>query len=350
MANERQQRIGGWLFHIVVWAILLALPFFSLLPGRPIMDRQGYLHFVVVLLSFMLVFYANWFLLIPRYLFHRRIGLFIAWNLALFSLAILFSHLVFRFLLPISDLAERPQGPELPQWVQMLRFFLGNTLLYALVVIVAVAVRMTSEWYKAESLRKDLEKSKTEAELQNLKSQLNPHFLFNTLNNIYSLIQIDGDRAQAAVYDLGQLLRYVLYDSSRPTVPVQKEMGFLRDYIALMKIRLPRHAELSVELPEKPSSREIAPMLFISPIENAFKHGVSNEFPSFIRIILRETAEYMVCDITNSNFPKADDDRSGSGIGIKNLEQRLEIIYPRRYIFTHGASEGVYSVHLEIPL
>lgn len=350
MAKDRQQRLGGWLFHLVIWAILLALPFFSLLPGRPIMDGQGYLHFVVVLLSFMLVFYVNWFLLIPRYLFRRQIGLYLLWNLALIVLATLFTHLVFRYLLPVPEMSGMRRGADWPVWVETLRFFLGNAGLYTLVVLIAVAVRMTGEWYKAESLRKDLEKSKTEAELQNLKSQLNPHFLFNTLNNIYSLIQIDGDRAQAAVHDLGQLLRYVLYDSSRPTVPVQKEMGFLRDYIALMKIRLPRLAELSVDLPENPSSREIAPMLFISPIENAFKHGVSNEAPSFIRITLRETAGSVVCDIANSNFPKADDDRSGSGIGIRNLEQRLEMIYPGRYTFTHGASEGVYTVHLEIPL
>lgn len=350
MASDRQQRLGGWLFHIVGWAVLLALPFFSILPGRPIIDASDYLHFVMALLSFMAVFYVNWFLLIPRYLFHRQTRLYLLWNLALIALVTLVTHLTFRFILIPPEMGVMRRGPEPSVWVQMLRFLLGNAALYSLVVLVAVAIRMTGEWYKAESLRKDLEKSKTEAELQNLKNQLNPHFLFNTLNNIYSLIQIDGDRAQEAVHDLGQLLRYVLYDSAQATVPVRKEIEFLKDYIGLMKIRLPRQASLTVELPENPSSREVAPMLFISPIENAFKHGVSNEKASFIHINISESGDKLLCHIVNSNFPKADEDRSGSGIGIKNLEQRLEMIYPRRYSFTHETQEGVYTVHLEIPL
>ena len=119
-------------------------------------------------------------------------------------------------------------------------FFLRNAMRYRLVVGVSVAIRMTRQWYRAENIRKDLERSRSEAELQNLKSQLNPHFLFNTLNNIYSLIQFDPDRAQQTVHDLSRLLRYVLYDSSRPTVPLKAEMDFLGNYIELMRIRLPR--------------------------------------------------------------------------------------------------------------
>ena len=348
MAGKDVQKVSGWLFHTVVWAALLALPFFSILPGQPIVDGRDYLHFVVMMLSFMAVFYANWFLLIPRYLFHKRIGRFVMWNVAFVLVVTLILHLVFRSLLPPVDSNNLP--PIEPRWYNILRFLVGNTFLYLLVALVCVAIRMTGEWYLAESRRKDLEKSRTEAELQNLKSQLNPHFLFNTLNNIYSLIQLDPQRAQDAVHDLSQLLRYVLYDSAQASVPVEKEMTFLRDYIALMRIRLPRHVDLDVSFPEAPSSREIAPMLFISPIENAFKHGVSHDEASFIEIHIDETESALVCDIRNSNHPKADDDRSGSGIGLKNLEQRLEMIYPGRYAYTHGASEGIYKTHLEVPL
>ena len=347
MAAENRQRLSGALFHLVVWAALLCLPFFSIFPGRRFVDGNHYLHFSVMVASFMVVFYANWFWLIPRYLFRRRIGSLAGWNFLLVLAVIGVTFVVSGFLLPT------PEGKLPPlerSWLHLLRFVVGNTLLYTLVVLVCVAVRMTGEWYKADNLRKDLEKSRTEAELQNLKSQLNPHFLFNTLNNIYSLIQIDGDRAQEAVHDLSQLLRYVLYDSAESTVPVSKEMTFLQDYIALMRIRLPRHVDFQVSLPEASSARAIAPMLFISPIENAFKHGVSNEDASFIRIVIEEKENAICCDIRNSNYPKADDDRSGSGIGIKNLEQRLEMIYPGRYVFTHEASEGVYHTYLEVQL
>ena len=337
MASGRQ-RVNQWVFHVIVWAAVLALPFFSLLPGRPIVGSQEYLHYLVVVLSFMGVFYANWFFLIRKFLFSRHLGKFILANLVLGLCMIGLCHLVFRFTLPAPPVQRAEHG-----WFHTLRFFIGNLGIYALVAAVSVAIRMTGEWYRAEKLR-------NEAELQHLKSQLNPHFLFNTLNNIYSLIQIDPERAQGAVHDLGQLLRYVLYDSAEATVPVRKEMEFLQDYIALMRIRLPRHVDVKVSLPEDPSSREMAPMLFISLIENAFKHGVSNEEASFIDISIREEGDSLACDIRNSNHPKDDGDRSGSGLGLKNLAQRLEMIYPGRYTFRQKEEDGVFISHLDIPL
>mgnify|MGYP000074361945 CR=1 FL=1 len=198
--------------------------------------------------------------------------------------------------------------------------------------------------------RQELEHSRTQAELQNLKSQLNPHFLFNTLNNIYSLIQIDADRAQQAVHDLSRMLRYVLYESSCPTVPLAAEVEFLRDYIELMRIRLPRHVEVGVSLPEEPSPTPVAPLLFISLIENAFKHGTSNDRPSFIRIDIHERGGELVCCIRNSCFPKTASDRSGSGIGLKNLSKRLEMIYPQRHTFEYGERGGTYTASLRIKL
>ena len=188
------------------------------------------------------------------------------------------------------------------------------------------------------------------AELQNLKSQLNPHFLFNTLNNIYSLIQLDPDRAQQTVHDLSRLLRYVLYDSSRPTVPLKAEMDFLGNYIELMRIRLPRHVRLDVSLPENPSHTLVAPLLFISLVENAFKHGVSNDRPSFIDIDIREEEGVLACRIENSFFPKSGADRSGSGIGLANLCRRLEMIYPGRYEMKYGQHGDTYETLLRINL
>ena len=250
-------------------------------------------------------------LLIERYLFTRQTGRFLGGNALLIAAVIVGLHLLFRYVLP-----PDAQHPPLPRpWQDSVRFFAGNAALYLLVVGAGVAIRMTGGWYKAEAARQELEHSRTQAELQNLKSQLNPHFLFNTLNNIYSLIQIDADRAQQAVHDLSRMLRYVLYESSCPTVPLAAEVEFLRDYIELMRIRLPRHVEVGVSLPEEPSPTPVAPLLFISLIENAFKHGTSNDRPSFIRIEIHERGGELVCCIRNSCFPKTASDRSGSGIG-----------------------------------
>ena len=184
-------------------------------------------------------------------------------------------------------------------------------------------------------MRNELEKNMVEAELNNLKSQLNPHFLFNTLNNIYSLIAFSPDRAQKAVHDLSRLLRYVLYESSQPAVSLGKEENFIRNYVELMRIRLPEHVEVKTDISIERPEAAIAPLLFISLIENAFKHGVSNSKPSFIHIKIQQEENKVICSIKNSYFPKEEGrDKSGSGIGLQNLQRRLDLLYPGTHIFS----------------
>lgn len=342
--NAAQSKYTAWLIHLTAWAVIFGMPLFVTGPDRPLMDGREYGRFLLVPLSFMIVFYTNFFRLIDRYLTTRRFALFTAYNLLLILLVMVSIHLLFRHVLPPGQGHHPPMDRP---WQDAARFFLGNATLYLLVVGVSVAIRMTGGWYRAEAARKELEHSRTEAELQNLKSQLNPHFLFNTLNNIYSLIQLDTVRAQQAVHDLSRMLRYVLYDSCRATVPLASEIEFLRDYIELMRIRLPRHVRVFVSLPDTPSSTRIAPLLFISLVENAFKHGVSYEKPSYITIDIHEMEDQLLCSIKNSSFPKSDSDRSGSGIGLQNLSKRLEMIYPGRYIFEYGpAGEADYRALL----
>ena len=342
-----QSKYTGWLIHFTAWAVIFCMPLLLTSPNRPLMTGPQYGRFLLVPLSFMVVFYTNFFLLIDRFLTTRKFGRFTVYNLLLIGAVMLLVHLLFRHVLP-PDLHRPPI--ERP-WQHAVRFFAGNATLYLLVVGVSVAIRMTGGWYRAESARKELEHIHTQAELQNLKSQLNPHFLFNTLNNIYSLIQLDTERAQQAVHDLSRLLRYVLYDSSRPTVAVASEIGFLRDYIELMRIRLPRHVKVCVSLPEEPSQRLVAPLLFISLVENAFKHGVNNDKPSYVSIDIHEIGDQLICRIKNSYFPKTgDSDHSGSGIGIPNLTKRLEMLYPGRHTFEYGRSGDAYTALLCIKL
>lgn len=342
-----QNKYYGWLVHIAVWTVVLGMPPLFPGPDRPLMTGMEYVRCLPVLLSFMIVFYTNYFVLIDRYLSARRVGMFLLCNLVLIVLLILSVHLV-------SHLCFPPPPDHVPgdrTWQNKVHFFTGNAFLYMMVAGISVAIRMTGNLYRAEAERQQQEHARTEAELQNLKSQLNPHFLFNTLNNIYSLIDIDADQARQCVHDLGHMLRYVLYDGSRPTVSLKSEIGFIRDYIGLMRIRLPRHVKLDVSLPENPSAAPVASLLFISLIENAFKHGVSNDRPSFIDIRISETDESLVCRIENSFFPKsASSDRSGSGIGIRNLVGRLDILYPGAYTFKYGQEGDTYVSCLEIRL
>ena len=146
------------------------------------------------------------------------------------------------------------------------------------------------------------------------------------------------------------MLRYVLYESSKAEVPLWEEVRFLHDYIELMRLRLPHHVRLSVSLPDEKVQTPVAPLLFISLVENAFKHGVSNEKPSYVSISLHEAGGKLECRIKNSSFPKSSgSDHSGSGIGIANLAKRLEMIYPGHYSFKYGpCGDGDYEAVLSI--
>ena len=167
-----------------------------------------------------------------------------------------------------------------------------------------------------------------------LKQQVNPHFLFNTLNNIYALIQLNPPQAQYAVHSLSHLLRYVLYDNNQNLISLDKEFAFMKNYIELMSLRLSSdQVKLNIDIPDDGRGYMVAPLLFITLIENAFKHGVSPSEKSFVSIAFRITeADTLVCTIENSYFPKDDHDRSGSGIGLDNLRKRLNLIYPNRHI------------------
>lgn len=338
----------GGIIHMVAWGILLGLPFFF--TGREAQEVTvvSYVRSVLVPLSFMMVFYVNYFLLVDRYLFSRHGWKFFLSNVVLIAAAMTMVHLCMQ-VLPPPEMHRPPRPPR--GFEQIFGFIFVNVVLYTLVAGLSVAIKMTDGWYRVESMRRELEKSRTEAELQNLKSQLNPHFLFNTLNNIYSLIAFSPERAQEAVHDLSRLLRYVLYDSSQPLVPLEKELDFIRNYVELMRIRLPEHVELTTDISAALPNATIAPLLFISLIENAFKHGVSNNKPSYIRLEIRQKGDQILCNLRNSYFPKdAEQDKSGSGIGIRNLRKRLNLIYPNRHLFSCGVDGKYYYSILQITI
>ena len=397
MGKDKGTRNYTWLLHIAIWVVLFGMPFFSPRPGHPLHGGVDYSRFAVPLVSFFIVFYVNYFFLIKKYLYEKRLTGFILWNILLVALAGLAVHLFFRNgFLPVQD-SFRPGfedggpggpggptggtgtpdfgpggpggptggtgssnfGPRRPgprsigrlgprPWLDSMGFISRNVIIYLGVIGLAVAVRMTERWYRDEKKRDEMEKAATEAELTALKSQVNPHFLFNTLNNIYSLIQIDQDKAQEAVHDLSGMLRYVLYDSEKPSVPLSKETGFLKDYIKLMSMRCSSNVTLDVSLPETDSDKQVAPLLFIPLVENAFKHGISTSEPSSIKIELKEEGEYVSFLVENTSFPKNDSDRSGSGIGVKNLQRRLDMLYPGQHSFEYGESFGLYRSFLKI--
>lgn len=323
------------LTHIIGWGIVFGFPFL-------IMSRSGFnitwpeylRHGCIIPLSFLIIFYLNYCLFIPRYLFRNHIKIYLLMNAICILLIASGSHYWQEFIIAHPDTVRpmrRPDGP--PKWI----FFLRDVFSMILTVGLSAAIRMSRRWTANEAARHEAEQQRTEAELKNLRNQLNPHFLLNTLNNIYALIAFDTDKAQQAVQELSHLLRHVLYDNQQNLVPLNKEMDFIRNYIALMRIRLASNVMVETYFDISPEDRtEIAPLIFISLIENAFKHGISPTEPSYIRIRFSQTGNRVTCEIANSYHPKTQTDKSGSGIGLEQVRRRLELSYPGHYTWQQG--------------
>ncbi|MDR2497127.1 MAG: sensor histidine kinase [Tannerellaceae bacterium] len=334
--------------RIAGWGVLLTWPFV-------VTDRDAgiswirYFHYLLGMATFVVIYFANYYYLINRFLIRKQIFLYAAVNILLSVLLLLLAYVVATLLPAPEDIEKLRQMPAPPQF-SLFRFICSSLVVCAFVCAISVSARMTSSWYAAEDERKELERSRSEAELQNLKSQLNPHFLFNTLNNIYSMIAFSPEGAQSAVHELSRLLRYVLYESSEPGVAVGSELDFVRNYVELMRIRLPKHVELRTAIECSSPQARVAPLLFIALVENAFKHGVSAEQPSFIKVEIAADEACAKCEIANSLFPKAEGDKSGSGIGIANLRKRLDLLYCGKYSFSYGAEGDQWRCLLTIPL
>jgi LytS/YehU family sensor histidine kinase len=235
-------------------------------------------------------------------------------------------------------------------WVGFFGGFLMFLVLNCMIAAIAIGIR---HFIHTRQIRQQLKEEKaknTEAELAWLKNQINPHFLFNTLNNISSLVQIDADKAQDAIAQLSDLLRYAMYETNKNTVPLQGEVEFMRNYVELMKLRCNDKTIVNCQLSTDNNQLTIAPLLFISLIENAFKHGVSSNRDSRIDITLTNDEHQLTFVCENTNFPKNDTDRSGSGIGLENTRRRLDLIYKDRYMWEQTLEDNIYKVKITIQL
>lgn len=354
MQKTRNKKVLTGAIHVLGWGIFFALPFFFYRGEGVSITLNRYLGYCFVPLSCLIIFYTNFLWLIERQLFRRKVSTFILSNIVLVMLLGVSLHFWQDFHRkhlsePVPETMKELQAslPKPPRYV----FIARDMMLMALTVALSVAIKMTGGWYETENEKQELKKAQAEAELQNLKSQLNPHFLFNTLNNIYSLIAINQDKAQYAVHDLSRMLRHVLYENNQHFVLVDKEFEFMKSYIELMSLRLPKSTRLEVSIPERSNGTMIAPLLFIPLIENAFKHGVSSTQESFINIKFElQGNNRLNCLVENSNYPKKDNDRSGSGIGLTNLKRRLELLYPGKYIFKAETLNDRFITELLIQL
>jgi len=294
--------------------------------------------------------YFTLYVLIDRFLITRKYGLFIIFLLlSMIGFGLIFRIVSYYIVYP----AYFPEGLAIPLfYLPKILIYIFNYI-YSLVAIVA-SFHLSKLWYKhqrnamlLEQTAKELEKEKLAAELKLLKSQINPHFLFNTLNNLYALTLNHSDKSPEVVYKLSQLMSYMLYDSNQAEVSLVKEVEYIQNYIALEKIRY-SNLDISMNVFDELKDVRIAPLLILPFVENSFKHGASNQLSNgFIRIDIAVQAQTLTIKVENS---KTDPEmpKHTSGIGLKNLKKRLELIYAGRYTLQILDEEDVYLVVLKI--
>lgn len=326
------------LIHILVWVAFLLVPmlFIESAEGRERFMIMGW--FLQVLMA--CYFYYNYIFLIPRFLLRKRIGLYF---ILLIIGLIAISAINLTFIYTTYDLIEHRhkfdfwRSATFPVYPAIMAFALST------------AVRITMEWFKNERQKKEMEAEKLASELAFLKSQVNPHFLFNILNNICSLARKKSDETENAIIKLSQIMRYMLQDSKDEKVSLEKEVEYLQSYIELQRLRLPEAVKIDFSIEGRAESFSIEPLLLIPFVENAFKHGVSYQDSSEIVIRLICRGQMLSFSVANHIAKhRGDSIEQGSGIGLKNVMRRIELLYPGKHKLQMSDDGNQYNVELEI--
>lgn len=315
----------------------------------------NHLIFVFICASF---FYSNYFIFIPKLFLKKRV--------VEYSLIIVFSIIVVLLLLnffPVVNhnhemmpMRGRPGFPDnfpdpYPKRFPKRFSFLNPSIVVPFVTwFLSTGIRMTAEWYKSEKQKVVIEKEKLNTELAFLKSQVNPHFIFNVLNNICSLARKKSDETELAIIKLSNLLRYNLYDFKQDKVSLDKEIQYLNDYIDIQKIRL--HDNIKIDFTFKGNTENILiePLLFIPFVENAFKHGVNTIDKGEINILIESNSDSLHFMVKNPIFNKIQQTENQSGIGLNNVLRRLNLLYPDKHKIYITNNENEYIVDLKIIL
>ncbi|MCX6307204.1 MAG: histidine kinase [Bacteroidetes bacterium] len=352
--NSRKIEI---LFYVLTWVLIFSVPYFS--------ERSsGHLNWNSIarhwtgLSGYLLVFLVNVYILVPHLLLKKRYLNYFVLTTVMILLVIAVNIIIppafFQNSGPGMDVMPdgfTPRGPNTSNPKPLFMVFFDTLIMCILTLGAGTTIKLMSKWLSEERMRKDAEKEQLKTNLALLRHQVSPHFFMNTLNNIHSLIEIDSEKAQDAVFRLSTLMRYLLYDSARNTIELKKEIEFINSFISLMQLRHSDEVEVTVVIPEKVPVAKIPPMLFISLLENAFKHGVSYPYKSFIYFELQVSNTFLTCIIKNSKHKVAANYQGEySGIGLDNIKESLKLLYEDNFQLNIRDKESEFEVDLKIPL
>ncbi|HKI89707.1 MAG TPA: histidine kinase [Draconibacterium sp.] len=345
--------------HILAWMVLIILP--QIIINR-YWGNNNYIAwgFYFNASIYGIIFYINYLWLVPRfYLNNKRtyyLILAIAIIVILYFVFILINENIIHnperdkaIAEAIKKLAEKKVIPR-PPFRQLQVYYFA--LIAVIITGFSIGLRVIEQHSASEKKQKELEKEKLNSELAFLKNQVSPHFFFNTLNNIYALIEVNSNDAQEAVLKLSKLMRYLLYESEQGLTGLDNEINFMNHYIDLMKLRLSPKVDLQVDLPAVNTNKKVPPLLFIPFIENAFKHGISYREKSFIHILLKIEKNKIVFSCKNSLGKQSEEKpvENHSGIGLENVQKRLHLLFPEKHQLDIMQAKNEYSVYLEISI
>lgn len=316
---------------MAAWACFFLVPivFFPRPRSASFRYNEALIQMFICIDAYLIAFYYfNRQVLIPKLLTRRKWFWYI--------LAIIGALII---ILAIPKLFEEAIRAEMPESARgkMRRHkgsfypFTGYTAVFFLVLTVSTCTKVIQEWLGAEKKKQEIETEKLATELSFLKSQINPHFLFNTLNNIYSLALIKSDKTADAVLKLSAIMRYVISETKRYTVPLDKEIEFVKHYIELQRVRLTDKVTIHFDIEGDTAMMEVPPLILIPFVENAFKYGISTKEPSIIHFDITVKGRTLSFFSQNHIFPVSLGSEENTGIGLKNTKRRLELLYPGRH-------------------
>ena len=330
-------------YHSLFWVGVLV--FYSIIDM--LFTSQGFFYTlsnnVVRLIILGAAVYYNIYILIPKYLANKK---FLGYLGFLLLIVFIVSPLEAFLIYAKSENIPEMQANVLMSlnWSFIPNFFILGT---------STVVKITLDWYKNIRERQELETETMQSELRFLKSQINPHFLFNTLNSLYALTLKKSDLAPDIVLKLSEMMRYMLYECNEKWVDLSKEVNYISNYLELERLRQGNHVDIHFDVQGNVSDQKIAPLMFIPFIENCFKHGLGHHlFKGFVNIRLRVSDNEVDLFIENSkpeSMPKPLHPRSG-GIGLANVRRRLDLLYPGRYSLNIEDSPKTYAVNLKLSL
>lgn len=332
------------LVHTTGWVLFLVIPIlFSPAPGLSMdMFGKGYMQRELVACALLIgYFYLNTNILLQQFYFNGKYTLYILIIVGCFVVTTMVPFLLFQIHPPPPPDGAAPM-PRKPEEGSILFEFGHNLFRFCVVTFVSLTLKISNRWKRAEQ-------EKLNAELSYLKAQINPHFLFNTLNSIYSLAIQKSDLTPSAVVKLSSMMRYVVSESNRDFVLLDKELSYIRNYVELQQLRFGEAVQLLFFVHGNAGNSKIAPLILIAFVENAFKHGINAEESSCIRISIDIDHHELRLEVFNNKvFVRREEEKSG--LGIENTRGRLQLLYPNRHSLVITDTEESFSVLLTIRL